>query len=91
MNRRGFLQCLGLGAAGAAALPLLEKFAPAAGYRTYIMGENAVVNGNPMFVADKAQMPTPELAGWVSYRVHYTVKLPPNSGYRMRYIDAGVE
>ena len=92
MNRRGFLSMLGLGAVGVAALPLLKKFAPkpewveaaCPGYRTYVMGKDAMFTALP----EKCQMPDDHIHGWCSYKFHMTVSAPPNTNYRIRYIDS---
>lgn len=88
MNRRKFLSWMAMAPAVAAAAPMLKVLVPIipaaeASYRTYVMAENAILSGTA----------GPELNGWVSYKYHMTVTLPPNSKQRIRYIDStrGVE
>ena len=80
MNRRKFLSWLAIAPAVAAAAPALKLLVPIEkaqdGYRTYIIGKNAVIETED------------ELSSWVSYRYHMTATLPPNTNYRMRYIDS---
>ena len=104
MNRRGFFKMLGLGAAGIAVLPVLDKILPKA-TQTYIVGKKAMYGhslecygcGGPADIEYKKffycepcyyKARRVESPGWVSYRFHMTASLPPNTNYRIRYIDA---
>lgn len=90
MNRRGFFRIFGLGVAAVAVTPVIAKaastfvsLAPSKDYSTYILGDDAVLsNEKNGFQANGAEIP-----GWVSYRYHYTVTLPPNANRRIRFID----
>jgi hypothetical protein len=76
MNRRSFFRKAATGAAVLAIAPtvLSEPFMPKT-YTTYLMGQDAIVS-------------EPEITGWVSYKYHMTVSLPPDRSQRIRFIEA---
>lgn len=77
MNRRSFFKKAATGAAVIAVAPkiLSEPFMPKpAEYTTYLLGKDVITTD-------------PDIAGWVSYKFHYTVSLPPDRSQRIRYIS----
>ena len=83
MNRRGFLKFLGIGVAVAKAGVLNKLAAPEL---TVIKSAGAAPE---LTVIKSAGYST--IGGWVSYKFHQTVTLPPATGLnsqRIRFIDS---
>lgn len=79
MNRRAFFKRAATGAAVLAAAPMIlsEPFIPKPAYRTYVFGDQSVIN-EPV----ACEQP----GGWVSYRFKYTAALAPNQNQRLRMV-----
>ena len=93
MNRRKFLSWLAIAPVVAAAAPTLKLLVPIEkaqdGYRTYITGKNAVIETDPDTINEyKRKRAEGGPGSWVSYRYHMTTTLPPNTNYRLRFVDS---